>query len=120
MIHPNCNKLVIHTYYVLFRYSFVRIVLGNGTNNAKRDTTMTAQQIEKSKDGRLCLQVMDWHGGQWSAIYSLGSCWLSAMERDEKYTPSVEVLYNAIYELVETGDEEAVSISRRIAARFRA
>lgn len=44
---------------------------------------MKPKDIENTTDGNLCLAVMDWHGGQSSAIYALCSNWLGHLKRDD-------------------------------------
>ena len=35
----------------------------------------------------LALSLLEWHGGQGSSLYAVGSCMLSTAERGEKYNP---------------------------------
>jgi hypothetical protein len=36
---------------------------------------------------QLALHLLDWHGGQGSSLYAVGSCMLSAADKGEKYNP---------------------------------
>lgn len=52
----------------------------------------------------LALKLLDWHGGQGSSLYAVGSCMLSAADRGIKYDPAnfgghLDALPKAIKEL---------------------
>jgi hypothetical protein len=36
---------------------------------------------------QLALDILEWHGGQGSSLYAVGSCMLAAAERGQKYNP---------------------------------
>jgi len=52
-------------------------------------------KILQQQNGKkeLALKLLEWHGGQWSPLYSVGSTWLAG-----KDVPS-EIIYEAIEEL---------------------
>lgn len=53
--------------------------------------------MENKTDKELALALLEWHGGQGSAVYAVGSSMLAAMNRDQ-YIPS-ELVQRAINEL---------------------
>jgi hypothetical protein len=64
----------------------------------------------------LALKLLDYHGGQSSALYAIGSCMLSDAERGKVYTPSnhhghANAIQGAIDELRPFGpDQEALAL----------
>lgn len=53
---------------------------------------------------QLSLSLLEWHGGQFSPLYAVGSCMLSDSEKGHKYNPAnhrghLEILPLAIREL---------------------
>src|SRR5690606_31470545 len=52
-------------------------------------------------DGRLCLALLDWHGGQSSAVYALGSSWLAHLHAAALF-PEIPPLWKPPAAMLET------------------
>ena len=70
------------------------------------------------------LKLLDYHGGQFSALYAVGSCMLSDSEKGEKYNPANHrghacndefcgAVKNAIFELRKFNSAESTSLALR-------
>jgi hypothetical protein len=79
---------------------------------------MSPQQIERHADGRLCLTLLEWHGGMPSALYSFGSRWLSALRNGRPAPTDDGALAAAIRELESADDPDATATARRLRRRF--
>lgn len=68
----------------------------------KKETFTYYGEMEYQK--KLSLSLLEWHGGQGSSLYAVGSCMLSDSERGMKYEPKnhhghPEAIKRAILEL---------------------
>lgn len=76
--------------------------VGRGLSDAARrfgphDMDWPLPDVTEQRE--LALALLDWHGGQSSALYAVGSCMLAACDRDEVYRPDGETVAAALAEL---------------------
>jgi hypothetical protein len=55
--------------------------------------------LERTEEGRLALETMDWHGGMGTATYALASHWVSHLYRGEGYRPDPDLVRRALDEI---------------------